>query len=483
MTEAAQGLLKVSLEWMDQLWDERLGLLRNPDYGNCVVGDQTTMHLVRETCWYALGLLLRGTEGDSWRAQAALYAVLEHQFDEPGTAYHGSFRRSPEEPSPPAEPVMWRDYDPNWRQFIGTGLALVLRGFEQELPEDLLARIEQAIQLTVEGEPPDRVSPAYSNIALMKAWLEAFVGQRFGDRSRAQGAMSLAREIQTRFQSYGAFEEYNSPTYYGIDLYALALWRSCVVAEPLKNMGSTMEAALWRDIARYYHAGLKNLAGPYDRSYGMDMTRYAAMLGLWIWAAHGPKYAPFPDPQTSFDHAADFCFAPCVAALGAAIPSDVENGFRTFEGKRQVSQTIAASPLRIATTWLSASLMIGAEHTSSTRVSQGQFHGATAHWRTPSQEVAWLRLRSEIPVDAKVTKTTLQLSTNSPQAWTAQLEFSHSVITRNEQGNSFIVAPGVSLSLSQRQQGRRPHVTTDGNRVLIGAAAGDIISIRLEPDC
>src|SRR4051812_38604501 len=101
-------------------------------------------------------------------------------------------------------------------------------------------------------------------------------------------------------------------------------------------MGAAMEADLWRDIARYYHAGLRNVCGPYDRSYGMDMERYAALTGLWIWAAIGSGDTPFPDPSQPFDHAHDFCFGPCIASVGAQMPADALPHFHAFQGARQV---------------------------------------------------------------------------------------------------------------------------------------------------
>ena len=32
-----------------------------------------------------------------------------------------------------------------------------------------------------------------------------------------------------------------------------------------------MLAELWRDIARFYHPAMRNLCGPFDRAYGLDL--------------------------------------------------------------------------------------------------------------------------------------------------------------------------------------------------------------------
>ena len=63
---------------------------------------------------------------DHVEADAAIAALVGLQYDAPGAVFHGTFARFPEAPYPPEEPVMWEDYDPNWRQFVGTTFALML---------------------------------------------------------------------------------------------------------------------------------------------------------------------------------------------------------------------------------------------------------------------------------------------------------------------------------------------------------------------
>ena len=48
------------------------------------------------------------------------------------------------------------------------------------------------------------------------------------------------------------------------------------------------------------------MGGPCDRARGLDMRRYAAVLGLWIWLVTGREQAPFPDITRPFDHFHDF---------------------------------------------------------------------------------------------------------------------------------------------------------------------------------
>ena len=406
----ARDLAEHSLAWLDRHWDASVGLFRMPDdalYEDGQAG--AAVHLVRETAWYALGLLLRNADGDTPRAVRAVDALLAYQFDAPGQPYHGTWRRSPHEPPPPANPVIWDDYDPNWREFIGTILALMLIEYEPRLPADLLRRIDLALRRAIAGTLERNVPASYTNIALMAAFLLQFGATRFNQPEWAALAERLAAEIIGRFRVNGAFDEYNSPTYYGIDLYALTLWRSYAASALLRDAGAEIEAALWRDIARFYHAGMRNIGGPYDRSYGMDLRRYVACLGMWIWLATGYEHAPFPDLAAPLDHGWDFAVAPVFALVGLRMPADAHPHFIAFQGQRHVEHVIANQPQRVATAWIGTRVMLGGEDSGSSKPADHQFHPATIHWLLEDGTVGWIKLRHTAPVDARADRNQLAI--------------------------------------------------------------------------
>jgi hypothetical protein len=398
----ARDLAERSIAWMDGCWDEAAGLFRMPDDSIYEHGQAGVPgHLVRSTAWYALGLLLRDAPGDHARACRAIGTVLTYQFDAPGQPYHGTWYRSPHEPPPPDNPVVWKDYDPNWREFVGTTLALILLEYESRLPADLVRRIDAALRRAIVGTLARNVPASYTNIALMSAFLLQFGATRFAEPAWSATAERLAAEIRQRFRANTTFDEYNSPTYYGIDLYALALWRSYAPSALLREAGAEMEAALWRDIAQFYHAGMRNVAGPYDRSYGMDMRHYVACLGMWIWLATGYERAPFPRLDGPLEHAWDFAIGPLFALLGLRMPDDARPHFLAFQGERQLERVIPSEPPRMATAWLGARVMLGAQDSSSSfRVGDDQFHPATIHWLYDDDTVGWIRILNVLPVDA-----------------------------------------------------------------------------------
>ena len=397
-----QSWIAKALSWMDTFWDDDLGLIWSPSANPDKPG-----HDVRSTIWYALGLFMRQEEGDVGRACQAIEAVLGNQFDAPETVFHGAFYRAPEEPYPPANPTEWRDYDPNWREFIGTVLAILLEDYAGLLPADLVTAIDAALYKAAEGAYRRNVRAGYTNIALMSAYLLDFAGQRLQVPAWRDRSATLVEAIYDLYQPNETFAEYNSPTYYGTDLYALAQWRAFGLTARMRDLGREMEAGLWRDIGRFYHAGLKNLCGPFDRSYGMDMRKYISLTGLWIACAVDEAQAPVPDIGKPFGHRHDLCFMPAIAAVGVEIPEDVRPHLTTFSGPRQVTRTIEPAPRRIATAWLAESVMVGGESTGGSRAAIHQFHPATLHWQLPDGDVGWLKLTCYAPVDAVASNSTL----------------------------------------------------------------------------
>src|SRR5262245_52800934 len=97
----ARDLLMASVGWMDGFWDEAAGLLRRTDpNADRPPAPARGDHMVRESVWYAAGLLLRDGPGDRERAFRAIETVLDNQWNAPEQPYHGTFRRTPDEPDP-----------------------------------------------------------------------------------------------------------------------------------------------------------------------------------------------------------------------------------------------------------------------------------------------------------------------------------------------------------------------------------------------
>lgn len=417
-SEREQQLLASSLAFSDRLWDGSADLI-----WSAAPGEEHRVHRIRESAWYALGLLMRRETDDEARAVRLIGQVLDAQFSTPGQAWDGTFRRAPEEPAPGPDAEIWKNYDPNWRHFIGTTFALMLEQHASRLPVELQARLLDSIRRAVEGEiTQGRAEPYHTNIKLMHGFLLGWAGQRLGRADWVARSEEWIAQIRADFAQHETFDEYNSPTYYGVDFYGLALCRRYGATASIRAAGAELEAGLWRDVGRFYHAGLKNMCGPFDRAYGMDMRRYVSLTGVWMGLVLPPEFTPLPDPSGPMGHAHDFAAAPLYVALGVQVPVDVLAGFREFGGERVLRRPIKGP--RIATAWLAREVMIGGEITGRTlgvTPGSGQFHPATIHWRAPGGEVGWVRLYACPPSDAEAAKGTLTISAAAPGDFTFRL--------------------------------------------------------------
>lgn len=402
MAPSPRHWLRASLAWMDRHWDEPAGLIRYPgpkSYGN--VPDPTRAHLVRESLWYALGLLMRDSPADRRRAGLILGTLARLQFNSPGKPQHGSFPRCPEEPAPPDDAQIWRDYDPNWREFIGTALLLLLDAFPQKLTEPQSRSIDAMIRLAAEGAFIRDVHAEYTNIALMSAYLLDAAGTRLHEPAWTQRGQRLADQVHARWLPNRAFDEFNAPTYYGIDLAALEQWRRSP-STSIRHHGEAMLAELWRDIARFYHPAMRNLCGPFDRAYGLDLRRCVGNVALFIAMIVEPADAPLPAFAKVEAQAHDFCYMPLAALLGSHPPADAESFTRppTRESPRRVERLLPGSPARRASACLGPRVMYGGMEAGLTRPAMGQGHPATIHWLGDRGSVGWVRLRWPGPADA-----------------------------------------------------------------------------------
>ena len=331
----------------------------------------------RGATYIAAGLLWRDNAHDRPAAAAILRGVLDLQYEDgPDSKLHGVWRTRRGE----------TEHDSNWREFIGCGLILILETFSDRLPSDLVSEIRAALLRAAEGAARRNVGAGYTNIALMSAFLLDFVGTQQGREDLQQAGREKAEAIYELFSRHETFNEYNSPTYYGADLMALALWREHACSKRMRELGRMMEAGLWRDIGIFYHAGMQNICGPFVRAYGMDMTRYCALIGLWIsLAVRDPALSPWP--ASGGHHQGERVYAPIFAILGAEVPDDVMPHLRRFVGPRRFERTFGETK---ATVLIEKDLMMGAA-TFTRR--WDQHHPATIHWLPDgSRPVGWILL-------------------------------------------------------------------------------------------
>lgn len=397
-------LATTSLAWCDRWWDDERGLPWGPP-GHEAIQVWGPLHLLPQAGWYAVGLFLRDEGDDRERALRIVDEACALQYDEPGTDWHGTYPIMAETPRPPAGARMWDDYDPNWRQFLGLSWVLLLARFADDLPAATVSTLERAVRLGVEGEPPGRCPAHYTNIALKRVAFESIAGRLLDEPTWIARAEALAGEVVGLHDRHGAFEEFNSPTYGGVDLFALSLARQLSPSGTVRDVATRLEASLWRTIGDLYHPGLRNLSGPWTRTYGMDMDAYVAKLGLSL-AVVAPDVAPRPGFAEDVPHGHDWFAGAVTALVGTEVPDDVARGLVEVR-PREVAQRISSS--RLATAWLGETAMAGAEACGDDLSWWDQYVAAVAHWATPEGGVGWLSVRMPGPSNASATEGRLDV--------------------------------------------------------------------------
>src|SRR5258707_11249806 len=150
MDKNTRELFQESMDLDAQLYDEGVKLVHRPGYRSRASG--TGSYMVRESSWYALGLLLRDAAGDRQRAAEILDAVLKQQYLTPGVKWYGTYRRTPEEPDPTGNPVIWRVHDSHSRLFYWPHFLMILIPYARPSSPEISKTLAVTIHCTPYSE-------------------------------------------------------------------------------------------------------------------------------------------------------------------------------------------------------------------------------------------------------------------------------------------------------------------------------------------
>jgi hypothetical protein len=277
------------------------------------------LHTVRESAYGAVADL---EDGRVDRAVAALRRIAALQLHAPGRPWDGTFPVTAEQPPPPDEgAVEWLHWDPNWRQFVGTALALVVERHGRAVgPAIVEERLLPAVRACVRGEPDDRIPAWYTNPDLLHAWLLGWLGARDGATDLLVAGEARARAAAERVRRLGDVDEYSSPTYDGVDLLAAGLWALHPPSPAYVDAAAVVLGAIGPRVTALFHPDLGAMCGPYIRAYGLGLDRYVALVAPWLVAAGAPVEGVLPWPlDEGTDHVHDLWSVPVVAALAPAV--------------------------------------------------------------------------------------------------------------------------------------------------------------------
>lgn len=236
---------------------------------------------------------------------------------------------------------------------------------------------------------------------------------------------TYAQEVLDLFNLNNTLSEFNSPTYAGVSIYALTLWAKYMPQDSVMGReGPRMIRQVWEYTASVYNPAMRNVAGPWDRSYGYDMNKYVAIIGIQLWSLLGKDQAYGENSQVwSLTHADDFEYAPLIAVLSPYHDSLIpESTIKLLKSTcdRTVKRSAFAPPHdlvpRNVTTWMSRNLTIGAESfkqdvLGGVRQDNTQWNPAVVQWLRSDDSVGYMTVRAtEFAMQAEVEAGSLSLT-------------------------------------------------------------------------
>ncbi len=368
-----------------------------------VLTDNTSL---RSKTRLAEALLFRNAAGDKDKAVVVLRWILKNQYQDQNTKIYGIWKTS----------INNDKFDQNWREFIGCDLIIIRKKFEHLLPENIIKDIETGIIHAAKGAFKRNVTPDYTNISIMSAFLMEYVGTEFGLEEIKNAGLKKAREIFKLYQTNKTFSEFNSPTYYGVTLIGLGLWRELAFSKEIQEMGKALEKDFWHETTNFYNPNLKNMPGPYFRAYGMDMTKYFAITGTWIaLAVDDEKLAPIP-PKKGPKYG-EMSNLPTIFNVGLSIPKADLAKLKSFSKPQYIARNIPnnykGDSIKKVTAIINKDWMMGGLW-GNKRVWE-QIKTGTIHWKTPDGDIAWLMTLGDGKTNVKVSETQMSIFANDTQ--------------------------------------------------------------------
>ena len=134
------------------------------------------------------------------------------------------------------------------------------------LPPAARERLKALITFGIDGLMGHKINPNYTNIALMNAGNLILLGEAM-DRPDAvkEGGERLDRFLTTMWEN--GIHEYDSPTYYGVDLDNLQLIATLAKNAKARQQASALLEYFWTDVALNWFPASQKLAGARSRDY------------------------------------------------------------------------------------------------------------------------------------------------------------------------------------------------------------------------
>ena len=121
--------------------------------------------------------------GDKENAITILKWLLKYQYQDEKSPYYGMWQTNATNDRK----------DQNWREFIGCDLIIIYHYYKNTLPKDVVETIETGLVHAAKGAMKRDVTPYYSNISIMSAFLMEYVGSTFQKGGTKKGRVEESK--------------------------------------------------------------------------------------------------------------------------------------------------------------------------------------------------------------------------------------------------------------------------------------------------
>lgn len=240
--------------------------------------DRPMSYDARYSLCLAQALMRIGDENSVAQAEAIIARVLECQECSPHHPHRGNFR------------WLYDDIeviDLNAVQFYLRFLLPILIEHDAQLSPQLISKCRECVHMALEEQDRMNVAPTYTNIHIMALYSLLVGGQWLDDEYfQTLGKARWDKWVRFTVQS-GAPHEYNSPSYGGIDLSALAVINQHLKDPRICLQARIMYERLWLHLVLHIHRPTNQLGGPYCRCYWDSLMSGKGVVKDLIWSQTG----------------------------------------------------------------------------------------------------------------------------------------------------------------------------------------------------
>ena len=265
----------------------------------------------------------------------------------------------------------------------------------------------------------------------------------------------------------GTVSEFNSPTYYGVDIGPLAQIAHYTINEGCRIKAMLLEERLWLDLATRYNPNIGQLAGPFSRVYHDGLVGATSIARSQMFKAFDDSIYTQFDLAMHYPHYWDLAFAPLIAfqsfhcpdyirrlALEKALPYEVRG---TSAGDNFGSYPFSFTDLH---TYITENWTLGSN--SRNWLDGNQNAACIAYWRRKRTKMRSMR-------DFKVLVSRYQINDSGPDV--ASLE-------QPEMGRiSSLQDKGTIIAAYKPKKQADPHHKVKGIEEVIG---NSVHSLRLD---